>query len=89
MDELWHSTEELYNTDGAGTGTYIEVNGAQLAVEPGAVMRDTIIMTAREAGLGKFRVYLNGQEIKPSQAPETFVEGDQVRLLPFDVAGIC
>jgi hypothetical protein len=42
---------------------------------------------ARDAGFGKFRIILNGSEIKPSQAPEVLNEGDKVEIRPYDVAG--
>ena len=88
MEEMWHATDErMFRTADERVGTFIEVNGGLLEVEPGANMAETIIRTARDAGLGKFRVYLNGVEVKPSQAPAAFNEGDNVRLSAYDVAG--
>lgn len=63
------------------------VNGAPMPVTPGSNFRETLVSLSRDAGLGKFRVYLNGNEIKPSQAPDTISEGDRVEIRPYDVAG--
>ncbi len=88
-DEMWHATDERqFRTADEQNGTFIEVNGGLMEVAPGANMKETIIRTARDAGLGKFRVYLNGAEVKPSQAPDLFTEGDTVRLSAYDVAGV-
>ena len=88
MEEVWHGTEErVLRTNEVTSNTFIEVNGSQQPIVPGTSLRNTILDTARNAGLGKFRVYLNGEEVKPSQAPETFNEGDQVKLTAFDIAG--
>ncbi len=88
MDEMQHATDErAFRTADERVGTYIEVNGAVIEVAPGANLKEAIVGTARDAGLGKFRVYLNGMEVKPSQAPDTFNEGDVVKLTAYDVAG--
>jgi len=88
MDEMWHATDESASRlADERVGTYIEVNGATIDVEPGSNLKEVVIRTARDAGLGKFRVFLNGEEVKPSQAPEVFNEGDVVRLAAYDVAG--
>lgn len=75
------------NGEGGGAGASINVNGQTNAVEVGANFKDTVIGAAREYGLGKFRLYLNDEEILPSQAPATVSTGDAIRLVPFDVAG--
>lgn len=87
-ETLWHATDARAFRDAEVISrTAIEVNGYQTAVDPGMNMKETIIRTAKDAGLGKFRVVLNGMEVKPSQAPDLFTEGDQVKLVPYDVAG--
>jgi len=68
-------------------GSFVRVNGANIEVRPGADTLESIKAVARDAGLGKFRVYLGGNEIKPSQAPAQVPEGAMFELRPYDVAG--
>ena len=68
-------------------GSYIRVNGANIAVETGANAVEAIKAEARNAGLGKFRVYYNGSEVKPSEIPAQITEGAMIELRPYDVAG--
>ena len=68
--------------------SYILVNGATIEVQPGSSMKETVRTYARDAGLGKFRVFLNGSEVRPSEAPEVVEAGTKIELRPFDVAGI-
>jgi len=78
--------EELYSDNQTG-GTFIRVNGANLNVEPGSDFKTTVKLHAQEAGLGKFRVFMNGEEVKPSMAPEVISEGTNLELRPYDTAG--
>lgn len=77
---------EVQNT-GNGEGATITVNGQTKPVTVGANFKETVLAAAREYGLGKFRLYLNDEEILPSQAPATVENGHAIRLVPFDVAG--
>lgn len=79
--------EELYGGDSADPNTFIRVNGSNMSLTPGTSFITAVKDAARNADMGKFRVYLNGSEIKPSQAPETIAEGSQIELRPYDVAG--
>ena len=74
-------------TNGGGGAASINVNGQDSNVNVGDNFKDTVITKAREYGLGKFRLFLNDEEILPSQAPATVSAGDAIRLVPFDVAG--
>ncbi len=89
MDETWgvDNVEVQWTTDGTEDLTGIKINGDFIEVEPGAPFKDTIKEYTLAAGFGKFRVILNGEEIKPSLAPETFGEGDVVEIRLYDVAG--
>ena len=71
---------------GGGEAT-IEVNGQVTPVEVGGNFKETVIAKAQEYGLGKFRLFLNDEEILPSQAPATISAGDKIKLVAFDVAG--
>ncbi len=70
-----------------GTGASITVNGQTNPVQVGANFKETVIGAAREYGLGKFRLFLNDEEILPSQAPAIVADGHAIKLVAFDVAG--
>ena len=91
-EEAWDFSERSdRGTDDDGqmdSNTFIRVNGSNIAVDPGTAFKDVVKDAARNAGLGKFRVHLNGEEIRPSDAPEVVQEGMRMELRPYDVAGI-
>jgi hypothetical protein len=90
MSDYWDNTpeEEIYEDDGSDSDeTFIFVNGAKVDVTPGASFISAVKDTAKNAGLGKFRTFLNGSEILPSDAPDVFEAGDRVELRKYDVAG--
>jgi len=68
-------------------GTLLRINGSEQQIEPGTPFKDTIKEASLNAGFGKYRVFLNGDEIKPSEAPATINLGDNVEVKPYDVAG--
>ena len=39
---------------------------------------------ARQAGLGKFKVFVNGEEVKENTAPSAIEAGVNIILFPFD-----
>jgi len=88
-DETWDfgETREGDENPEVQSNTFIRVNNSNIAVEPGVAFKDVVKETARNAGLGKFRVFVNGEETKPSDAPEVVQEGYQMELRPYDVAG--
>jgi hypothetical protein len=90
MDEVWDGMDDrddgIYDLPG-DSSTSIRVNGSSVSVDPGTSFVEVVKSTAINSGLGKFRVFLNGDEIKPSDSPESFSEGDKVDLRPYDVAG--
>lgn len=65
----------------------LTVNGSTTNVTAGTSFRDTVIGAARDAGLGKFRVILNGSEIDPADAPDTLESGMSLEIRPYEVAG--
>lgn len=67
--------------------TTLTVNGSTTTIESGSSFRDTAVNAARDAGLGKFRVILNGSEIDPADAPETLDSGMSLEIRPYEVAG--
>ena len=80
---MWEVSE---TNCGSGSAT-IEVNGQVTPVNVGDVFKDVVIEKAREYGLGKFRLFLNEEEILPSQAPATIAPNHAIKLVAFDVAG--
>lgn len=65
----------------------ILVNGSYQRVEEGSNFLNAVKNVARNAGFGKFKVYLNGIEVKPSSAPSEIRPEDRVEIRPFDEAG--
>lgn len=68
------------------TGATIEVNGSTKNIEVGSNLKEVVIATAREAGFGKFRFYIDGAEVLPQNAP-VLVEARAYKVAPYDVAG--
>lgn len=80
--------DEMFDEDiSPETNTFIQVNNSKIDIQPGSDFKAVILETARNAGLGKFTVMLNGTEVTPNGAPSVFEEGTRVELLPFDIAG--
>jgi hypothetical protein len=67
--------------------TTMEVNGDVRNIEAGANLKEVVIGTARDAGFGKFRFYINGEEVLPQNAPVLIEDGKAYKIAPFDVAG--
>ena len=89
QERYWDQTteeDEMYD-EGPSYATYVRVNGMNHDIEPGSSFGDTVLRMARDAGLGKFRVFVNGEETGKTEAPEMFSEGMKVELRPYDVAG--
>jgi len=84
-NDVWNGAEEIRGTFNGTTA--ILVNGASFALTPGAPFKETVLSYAKDAGFGKFRIFLNNEEIKPSMAPEMISEGDRIEVRPYDVAG--
>jgi len=87
MEEVWNGGD-VWNTN-ASESNYptIRVNGEDIELDVGDNFKDVIKEQSIEAGFGKFRVILNGEEIKPSEAPELVEAGMKIEVLPYDVPG--
>lgn len=85
-NEVW-GADNRHSYDVAQGTTGVMVNGSVVPVEPGTSFRDAVKNISLDAGFGKYRVYLNGAEIRPSEAPDTFNQGDMAEIRPFDTAG--
>lgn len=68
-------------------GASILVNGSYRPLEVGAPFLQAIKPVAIEAGFGKFRVFLNGTEVRPSTAPAEVSADMNLEIRPFDEAG--
>ncbi len=65
----------------------LTINGSTTDVADGTSFRDTVISAAKDAGLGKFRVILDGTEIDPAAAPDELRSGMNLEIRPYEVAG--
>ena len=88
MVEVWGSNEVSEREVRSDLNTYVRVNGSTLPVEVGSSFKDVVKEMSLNAGFGKFRVYLNGTEVKPSMAPESISLGDKVEIRAYDEAGL-
>lgn len=90
-EEYWdNSPEEEYLEDQDFVdedSPFVFVNGSHVSVTPGSDFTGTVKDVAKNAGLGKFRLFVNGYEKFPSDAPETIGESDRIELRKYDVAG--
>ena len=78
--------DDSYVDEDSREGATAVVNGATISLETGANFKSTILNLARDAGYGKFKVYMNGSELKVSEAPDVITEGTSIRITPFDAA---
>lgn len=73
-------------------GPSVRINGSQIPVEAGSNLLSTCKALALDAGFGKFKVYLNGTEIRPSMVRDGVVSSEisadsHIEIRPFDEAG--
>jgi len=82
------SSEEEENT-WTSEEKIVVIASKEITVDPSEDFVSTIKRLARENGIGKFVVKVNGREISPDEAPETFEELEEsvVRIEPVDEAG--
>jgi hypothetical protein len=74
-------------------GASVLVNGSYQPLEVGAPFLQSMKNVALQAGFGKFKVWLNGTEIRPSAIKEGRVPSEvtpdmRAEIRPFDEAGI-
>lgn len=92
MSDFWDGNPEPVNNGERlqpGRASVL-INGSSIPVEPGTPVIETVKRMALDAGFGKFRVFLNGADVKPSSfnTGDVINEGDRFELRPYDVAGI-
>jgi hypothetical protein len=68
-------------------GPTVLVNGSHQPLEVGASFMNSVRSVALQAGFGKFKVFLNGTEVRPSTAPAEISSDHRVEIRPFDEAG--
>jgi hypothetical protein len=84
----WDTTPEVNDVEVEGAeGPVMIVNGSVINLEAGSDFVTTVKDIARNANFGKFRLYLDGSEISPAEAPSTITSEMKVELRPYDVAG--
>ena len=84
--EVWGRDTNRFDYP-AEAGTFILINGANIPIQAGMSFREVVGENALNAGFNKYRVLLNGEEIRPSQAPELVGEGDKIEVRSYDIAG--
>ena len=91
-EEYWdqdsnETTEETEtDIDDSSYSTFVRVNGGDVRIEPGVNFTESIKNIALNAEFGKFRVFLNNEEIKPSESPDIFKSGMKAEIRPYDKA---
>ena len=85
--ETGNDFEDVPMNVDAPSGANILVNGSYQPLEVGAPFLQSVQATALQAGFGKFKVWLNGVEVRPSTAPAEVGPNDRVEIRPFDEAG--
>lgn len=73
-------------------GPSVLINGSRIPVEAGSNLLSTCKALALDAGFGKFKVYMNGTEIRPSMVRDGDVSSEintnsRIEIRPFDEAG--
>jgi hypothetical protein len=71
---------------GGGSAT-MEVNGNVSEVEVGVDLKEMVLGFARDAGYGKFRFFIDEEEVLPQNAPSLSEAGRRYKITPYDVAG--
>ena len=90
MNEEQYWDEAIYDEEEIAEDmtTYMRVNGMVLPLEVGASLTSSVKQIARDSRLGKFRLYLNGNEVFPEDdLPESIEEGMQFEMKPYDKPG--
>jgi hypothetical protein len=85
-EEYWTGREDDFDVETEST-TYILAGGEAYDVNAGEPFGLAVKRIAEVAGYGKFRVFMNGAEVKPSSAPSVIAEGDKIEVRPYDQAG--
>jgi len=89
-EEYWdQDTNEVVEEvilDDSLHNTFVRVNGSDVRIEPGVNFAEAIKEVAFDAEFGKFRVFLNNEEVKPSTSPDVFEAGMKAEIRPYDKA---
>jgi len=78
---------EPWRTEGGsseGNVTIILPDGSEKQVPRTSSFAQTVRDIARDAGLSKFSVHVDGSEIESSEAPTNFAGIDEVELVKYD-----
>lgn len=89
-EEYWdQDTNEVVEEvilDDSLHNTFVRVNGSDVRIVPGVNFAEAIKEVALDAEFGKFRVFLNNEEVKPSTSPDVFEAGMKAEVRPYDKA---
>lgn len=84
--------EDVPMTEAPTNGPTVLVNGSYQPLEVGSDLLGSLQQIALQAGFGKFKVWLNGTEVRPSAIREGRVPSEvapdmRAEIRPFDEAG--
>lgn len=86
--EAWDSAPmEMAMEERVEGQTGIYINGGFVALSPDVPFAAAIKEAAGNARYGKYRVFVNGEEISPTACPSAFAEGMTAEVVPFDNPG--
>lgn len=81
-----NETEDFQDVNSVGATALI--NGSNQPLEVGSSVVPALQALARQAGYGKFKVWMNGTEVKPSAIKDSVIRpDDRFEIRPFDEAG--
>jgi len=78
----------MWEVESVESNATMEVNGDVQSVEVGSDLKEVVLAAARDAGYGKFRFYIDGDEVLPQNAPSLVENGKAYKITPYDVAGV-
>lgn len=87
FDQETGNENEVQETGSRPEGASILINGSYQNVEVGAPFLATVKNAALNAHFGKFKVFLNGTEVRPSNAPASIETDMNIEVRPYDEAG--
>jgi hypothetical protein len=87
FDQTTGGDDNAVPTNERPSGATVLINGSYQNLEVGAPFLQSMQNMALQAGLGKFKVWLNGVEVRPSSAPAEISADMSCEIRPFDEAG--
>jgi hypothetical protein len=77
----------MWEVESVESSSTMEVNGDVTEVSVGVDLKELVLETASNAGYGKFRFYIDDEEVMPQDAPSLTEANKSYKITPYDVAG--